>query len=410
MAEMENKQTQDVSPSDDGLEEQTPTALEAVSDESADLDRDAGEEVELPEMEEEDVSVAEMEESTTLDQEEPEALLEGEEPGHSAEADDDAALEGSPSNIEGESEAEAPVEDEEHGSLDEPEDEPVLGDLEEDREDVVVTDDAVEEHASEPVAEIETTAESGEIESAIVEDEPELASETEMEVVETKGESVAAVENEMDIAVESDLSAGEEGFEQEPEVEVEQPSEPEVEEPEDELDDGRLWYVVHCYSGYENKVRHNLEQRIETMGMKSKIFDVVVPTEEEIEVKDGKRRTVERRVFPGYILVQMILAEESWYVVRNTPGVTGFVGMGNEPTPLRPEEVASIVKRMEAEAPRIKVTYTVGQKVRIIDGPFNDFIGTVDNIDMERAKVRVMVSFFGRDTPVELDFLQVDKG
>lgn len=411
MAEMENKQTQDVSPSDDGLEEQTPTALEAVSDESADLDRDAGEEVELPAMEEEDVSVAEMEESTTLDREEPEALLEGEEPGHSAEADDDAALEGSPSNIEGESEAEAPVEDEEHGSLDEPEDEPVLGDLKEDREDVVVTDDAVEEHVSEPVAKIETTAESGEIESAIVEDEPELASEAEMEVVETKEESVAAVEkNKMDMAVESDLSAVEEGFEPEPEVEVEQPSEPEAVEPEDELDDGRLWYVVHCYSGYENKVRHNLEQRIETMGMKSKIFDVVVPTEEEIEVKDGKRRTVERRVFPGYILVQMILAEESWYVVRNTPGVTGFVGMGNEPTPLRPEEVASIVKRMEAEAPRIKVTYTVGQKVRIIDGPFNDFIGTVDNIDMERAKVRVMVSFFGRDTPVELDFLQVDKG
>jgi transcriptional antiterminator NusG len=179
--------------------------------------------------------------------------------------------------------------------------------------------------------------------------------------------------------------------------------------PGEEPDDGRRWYVVHCYSGYENKVRHNLEQRIETMGMKDRIFDVVVPTEEEIEVKDGKRRTIERRVFPGYILVQMIMTEESWYVVRNTPGVTGFVGMGNEPTPLRPEEVTSIIKRMEAEAPRIKVTYKIGQKVRIIDGPFNDFIGTVDDIDMERAKVRVMVSFFGRETPVELDFLQVEK-
>jgi len=180
-------------------------------------------------------------------------------------------------------------------------------------------------------------------------------------------------------------------------------------EPFEEPDDGRRWYVVHCYSGYENKVRHNLEQRIETMGMKDRIFDVVVPTEEEIEVKEGKRKTIERRVFPGYILVQMIMTEESWYVVRNTPGVTGFVGMGNEPTPLRPEEVSSIIKRMEAEAPRIKVTYKIGQKVRIIDGPFNDFIGTVDNIDMERAKVRVMVSFFGRETPVELDFLQVEK-
>jgi transcriptional antiterminator NusG len=174
-------------------------------------------------------------------------------------------------------------------------------------------------------------------------------------------------------------------------------------------EDGRAWYVVHCYSGYENKVRYNLEQRIETMGMKDKIFDVVVPTEEEIEVKEGKRRTVERRVFPGYILVNMILSEESWYVVRNTPGVTGFVGMGNNPTPLRPEEVAQIIKRMEAEAPRIKVTFKPGERVRIVDGPFNDFRGTVSEIDMERAKVRVMVNFFGRETPVELDFLQVEK-
>ncbi len=174
-------------------------------------------------------------------------------------------------------------------------------------------------------------------------------------------------------------------------------------------EDGRAWYVVHCYSGYENKVRHNLEQRIESMGMKDKIFDVVVPTEEEIEVKEGKRRTVERRVFPGYILVNMILSEESWHVVRNTPGVTGFVGMGNTPTPLRPEEVAQIIKRMEAEAPRIKVTFKSGERVRIVDGPFNDFRGTVSEIDMERAKVRVMVNFFGRETPVELDFLQVEK-
>jgi transcription termination/antitermination protein NusG len=179
--------------------------------------------------------------------------------------------------------------------------------------------------------------------------------------------------------------------------------------PETELEDGRAWYVVHCYSGYENKVRHNLEQRIESMGMKDRIFDVVVPTEEEIEVKEGKRRTIERRVFPGYILVNMLLSEESWYVVRNTPGVTGFVGMGNTPTPLRPEEVAQIIKRMEAEAPRIKVTFKSGERVRIVDGPFNDFRGTVSEIDMERAKVRVMVNFFGRETPVELDFLQVEK-
>lgn len=171
----------------------------------------------------------------------------------------------------------------------------------------------------------------------------------------------------------------------------------------------KYWYVVHCYSGYEYKVRHAIEQRIETMGMTDNIFDVIVPTEEEIEVKDGKRRTVERRVFPGYILVQMRMDEDSWYVVRNTPGVTGFVGMGNEPTPLRPEEVKQIMDRMSDESPKIKVTFKVGQKVRIVDGPFNDFIGEVADIDMDKTKVRVMVNFFGRETPVELDFLEVEK-
>lgn len=169
------------------------------------------------------------------------------------------------------------------------------------------------------------------------------------------------------------------------------------------------WYVVHCYSGQENKVHHSILQRIESMNMQDKIFDVVVPTEEEIEIKDGKRRKVERRVFPGYILVKMIMDEDSWYVVRNTPGVTGFVGMGNEPTPLRPDEVAQIKGRMEQEATSIKLDYNLGDRVRIKDGPFNDFPGTVSEIDTERNKVRVMVNFFGRETPVELDFLQVEK-
>ena len=178
---------------------------------------------------------------------------------------------------------------------------------------------------------------------------------------------------------------------------------------ENKSDDNRQWFVIHCYSGYENKVRKNLEQRIETMAMKEKIFDVVIPTQEEIEVRDGKRRTVERHVFPGYVLVNMILEEDSWFVVRNTPGVTGFVGMGDEPTPLRPEEVASILRRMENEAPTFKVTYKPGDRVRIVDGPFNDFRGIVDEIYMDRSKIRVMVNFFGRETPVELDFLQVEK-
>jgi transcription termination/antitermination protein NusG len=217
----------------------------------------------------------------------------------------------------------------------------------------------------------------------------------------------------------------EEQYEQEPveseqnESASEQPvlSEPltvpqETPTPQDDVEsipEGPAWYVIHCYSGYENKVRHNLEQRIETMGMKDKVFDVVVPTQEEVEVRDGKRRTVERHIFPGYVLVSMLLSEESWFVVRNTPGVTGFVGMGNLPTPLRPEEVAQILKRMEADAPMVKVTFKVGERVRIVDGPFNDFRGVVSEIDMERTKVRVMVSFFGRETPVELDFLQVEK-
>jgi transcriptional antiterminator NusG len=177
----------------------------------------------------------------------------------------------------------------------------------------------------------------------------------------------------------------------------------------DQDDDSRQWYVVHCYSGYENKVKRNLEQRISSMGMEDFIFDVIVPTEEEIEVREGKRRTYQRRVFPGYILVEMAMTDDSWYVVRNTPGVTGFVGMGTKPTPLREEEVQRIIKRMEAEAPKVKVTFKQGQKVRIVQGPFADFIGSVDDINMEKGKVRVMVSFFGRETPVELDFLQVEK-
>ncbi len=178
---------------------------------------------------------------------------------------------------------------------------------------------------------------------------------------------------------------------------------------EDFAADKRDWFVIHCYSGYEQKVKHNLEQRIESMGMQDYIFQVVVPTVEEIEIRDGKRRHVERCLYPGYIMVQMILTDDSWYVVRNTPGVTGFVGMGNKPVPLRPEQVQSILRRMEAEAPQVRATFRPGQKVRIIEGPFADFIGVVEEIDEERAKVRVLVSFFGRETPVELDFLQVEK-
>jgi len=167
------------------------------------------------------------------------------------------------------------------------------------------------------------------------------------------------------------------------------------------------WFVIHTYSGYENKVKQNLEHRIDSMEMRDQIFRVVVPTEEEIEIKNGQRRTVNKKVFPGYVLVQMKLTDDSWYVVRNTPGVTGFVGLGTRPTPLEDSEVKAILKQMEEEAPKVRVNYQVGQAVKITDGPFTDFEGTVDAIDQEKGRVRVMVSFFGRDMPVELDFLQV---
>ncbi len=169
------------------------------------------------------------------------------------------------------------------------------------------------------------------------------------------------------------------------------------------------WYVVHTYSGYENKVRQNLLHRVETMDVADRIFEVVVPTQEEVEIRAGQRHSVQRKVFPGYVLVRMIMDDDSWYVVRNTPGVTGFVGIGNKPTPLSEEEVEAILKGMRAEAPKVKVSLALGDTVRIVDGPFTDFRGTVDEIDQEKGKVRVLVSFFGRETPVTLDFLQVER-
>jgi len=171
----------------------------------------------------------------------------------------------------------------------------------------------------------------------------------------------------------------------------------------------RDWFVVHTYSGYEERVRKNMEQRIKSMDANADISEVVIPTEEEIEVKNGQRRTVTKKILPGYILVQMNLNDFSWSIVRNTPGVTGFVTSGNKPVPLEEEEVNRIMKQMEAEAPRVKVGFRQGQSVRVIDGPFIDFIGTVDEIDTDKGKVKVLLSLFGRETPVELDFLQVEK-
>jgi len=172
------------------------------------------------------------------------------------------------------------------------------------------------------------------------------------------------------------------------------------------------WYVVHTYSGYENKVKANLEKRVESMGMADKIFRVVVPEEEETEIKNGKKKVVKRKVFPGYVLVEIVMTDDSWYVVRNTPGVTGFVGSagsGSKPTPLLPEEVTVLLKRMGVEEKRIDVDYEIGETVRVKEGPFANFTGSVEEMDKDRAKLKVLVNMFGRDTPVELDFTQIEK-
>jgi transcriptional antiterminator NusG len=172
---------------------------------------------------------------------------------------------------------------------------------------------------------------------------------------------------------------------------------------------GRNWYVLHTYSGYEEAVARNLRQRIESMGMEDKIFNVLVPTEKKIKIKSGKRKVVEEKVYPGYVLVEMIVTDDSWYVVRNTPRVTGFVGSGTTPTPISSEEIKELQKRMGVEEPKYKIDFTAGDAVKITDGPFKDTDGKVAEIDEERGRVKVLISMFGRETPVELDFLQVKK-
>ena len=169
------------------------------------------------------------------------------------------------------------------------------------------------------------------------------------------------------------------------------------------------WYVLHTYSGYENKVKKTIEGRIEALDLGERVFEIVVPTQKEIEIHQGQRRDVERKVFPGYVLVRMNMDEDTWYQLRNTPGVTGFVSINNKPVPLSEDEAQNILKGMVTEAPKIKMSFALGDTVRIIEGPFADFRGEIDEINQEKGKIKVLVSFFGRETPVELDFLQAEK-
>ncbi len=171
----------------------------------------------------------------------------------------------------------------------------------------------------------------------------------------------------------------------------------------------RHWYALHTYSGYEDNVARNLKQRIESLGYEDKIFSVLVPKEKKIRIKGGKRETIEEKVYPGYVLVEMIVTDDSWYVVRNTPNVTGFIGAGIVPTPLSQEEIDGLFKRMGVDEPKFKFDVAAGDSVKIVDGPFKDFDGRVSEIDQERGKLKVLISMFGRETPVELDYLQIKK-
>jgi transcriptional antiterminator NusG len=261
----------------------------------------------------------------------------------------------------------------------------------------VELEDTLTEQA-EPMADEPTTADADEDTTADVD-------------VEAAGEDQADVEADADVDAEdqADAPAASEPAARSSEAQQAARLSREAPLPAGEDTSGKQWYVIHTYSGYENKVKANLEHRIESMGVEDQIFQVLVPMEEEIEIKNGQRQTVNKKVFPGYVLVEMAMSDESWYVVRNTPGVTSFVGSGNRPTPLVEAEVKKILKQMGVEAPKFKLQFTKGQSVRVKDGPFAEFIGTVDEVNPEKNKVKVLVSIFGRETPVELDFLQIDK-
>jgi transcriptional antiterminator NusG len=247
-------------------------------------------------------------------------------------------------------------------------------------------DKVTSEPVSEPAAEVSTQPEMSEQE---VEEKPaEIEAPAKKEEIEAPQDLPANASNA--------LQAGEEGKTDE----TQKPSTP---------SDKAKWYIVHTYSGHENKVSKNLRQRIESMGFEDRIFEIIVPTRDTVKVSQGKKETVKEKIFPGYVLVKMILDDESWLLVRTTQGVTAFIGAGNKPTPISDKEVEAIQRFMAEEEPLYKASFNVGEAVKIVDGPFADFLGTIDNIDEAKGKLKVLVSIFGRETPVELDFLQVSK-
>jgi len=260
-----------------------------------------------------------------------------------------------------------------------------------------VVEEAIEEKAEE--APVEQPAE-----TASVEETPEEAEAPAEVLNEAKDEAAAKTTDET--PEEKVEEVKEEVAEESDEVVEEAPAE--ETKPHSPSDDAK-WYIVHTYSGHENKVSKSLKQRLESMGFEDRIFDIIVPTRETFKVSGGKKETVKEKIFPGYVLVKMILDDESWLLVRTTQGVTAFIGAGNKPTPISDKEVAAIQKFMATEEPLYKASFVVGEAVKISDGPFTDFLGTIDNIDESKGKLKVLVSIFGRETPVELDFLQVSK-
>ena len=278
-------------------------------------------------------------------------------------------------------------------------------------------EEKAEEIASGAVSEAEETPVETEVEEKTdVKEESLVASGEESEPQEEKSETEPEIVPQAEakaneVKEESLVSTGEEEEPKESKTEekTEEPEQPKEEPKPASPSDNAKWYIVHTYSGHENKVSKSLHQRIESMGFENRIFDIIVPTRDTVKVSQGKKENIKEKIFPGYVLIKMILDDESWLLVRTTQGVTAFIGAGNKPTPISDKEVEAIQKFMATEEPLYKASFTVGEAVKIVDGPFADFLGTIDNIDEAKGKLKVLVSIFGRETPVELDFLQVTK-